>query len=167
MKYPGTLSVVFLMNILTGFTQQKTSSELRSLNWLIGTWQMEKKNGLLTESWQQTNDSTFDESSYLQKTSGERKLLENVQIVFRENNLYYIPTVSEQNNRQPVKFLITSSSNKMFIAENPEHDFPKRIVYEMISPDSLHARIDGGPSMPDKKSDFYYSRQKISSNGLQ
>ncbi len=148
------------MIVLTGFTQQKLSSNLSDLKWLIGTWQMEKKNGLLTETWQQTNDSTFDESSYLQKTSGEKKLLENVQIVFRENNLYYIPTVSDQNNQQPVKFLITSTSNNKFIAEDPDHDFPKRIVYEMINPDSIHARIDGSTSMPEKKIDFYYSRQK-------
>lgn len=148
------------MIVLTGFTQQKPSSNLSDLKWLIGTWQMEKKNGLLTETWQQTNDSTFDESSYFQKTSDEKKLLENVQIVFRENNLYYIPTVSDQNNQQPVKFLITSTSNNKLIAEDPDHDFPKRIVYEMINPDSIHARKDGGTSMPEKKIDFYYSRQK-------
>ena len=53
MKYPFILSVIFLMNNITGFTQQKTSPGLRDLTWLIGTWQTEKKNGLLTESWQQ------------------------------------------------------------------------------------------------------------------
>ncbi len=160
MKHWFLFAGFFLMNITTAFTQQKSSPDLSDLKWLIGEWQMEKKNGLLTESWQQADDSTLSESSYLLKTSGEKKLLENVQIVLRENHLYYLPTVSDQNNQQPVKFLITASSGNHFVAENPQHDFRKRIIYEMINQDSLHARIDGGPGMPEKKSDFYYSRQK-------
>lgn len=159
MKYQFIFALLLIIT-LTGNAQQKAFSKLSDLDWLLGSWQMEKKNGLLIESWQQTNDSTFEESSYLLRTTGEKKLLENVQIVFRETDLFYISTVSDQNNQQPIKFLITASSNKKFIAENPEHDFPKRIIYELINQDSIHARIDGGPSMPDKKSDFHYSRQK-------
>ena len=160
MKYQLIFTIILLIIALTGSAQQKAFSKLSDLDWILGSWQMEKKNGLLIESWQQANDSTLDENSYLQKTSGEKKLLERVQIVFREKNLYYIPTVSDQNDQQPIKFLISVASNKKSIAENPEHDFPKRIIYELINQDSLHARIDGGPSMPEKKSDFNYSRKK-------
>lgn len=160
MKYQFLFSIIFLFKIVTASAQHTGSSDLSDLKWPLGNWQMEKKNGLLLESWQQDNDSTFSETSYLQNTSGERKLLEKVQIIMRDNQLYYVPTVADQNNQQPIKFLITTSSKNHFVAENPEHDFPKRIMYEMRGKDSLYARIDGGSAMPGKKSDFYYSRQK-------
>ncbi|MEP6583715.1 MAG: DUF6265 family protein [Ginsengibacter sp.] len=159
MKLVFIFTLIFLIKIPVSFSQ-KQSSNLSDLAWLLGDWQMNKKNGLLSESWQQIDDSTFQESSYMQKNSGEKILLEKVQIVARRNELYYIPTVADQNNQQPVKFRITTISKEAFTAENAEHDFPKRIFYKIISHDSLYARIDGGTSMPEKKSDFYYSRQK-------
>ncbi len=160
MKYGYVFIIAFSFFTTKAHAQNSSASKLRELDWLLGTWQMEKKGGILTENWQQINDSTFDESSYMQKAQGEKKLLEKVQIVFRDNELFYIPVVSDQNNQQPVTFKITESSQQKFVAENPMHDFPKRIIYEKISPDSIHALIDGWPQMPGKKSDFYYSRQK-------
>ena len=47
----------------------------------------------------------------------------------------------------------------MFVFENPEHDFPKRIVYKLITTDSLHAYIDDGKEDSKKKQNFYYKRQ--------
>lgn len=139
---------------------EKHESKLDSFNWLLGNWQMQKKSGIITESWKQSNDSTFDGSSYLVKTTGEKMLLEIVQLVCRGQQFFYTPTTANQNNQQPVSFTITSHSNESFSAENPTHDFPKRIAYTMINKDSLHATIDGGPAMPQKKSSFYYARQK-------
>ena len=139
---------------------ERKISKLDSFNWILGNWYMQKKSGLITESWQKSNDSTFNGNSYLIKTTGEKMLLENIELVYRQQQLLYIPTTANQNNQQPVRFTITSHTNESFTAENPEHDFPKRITYTMINKDSLHAVTDGGPVMPQKKSAFYYSRQK-------
>ena len=85
------------------------------------------------------------------KANREKRLLEEVTIVARDGKLFYIPIVSDQNNHQPVKFEITSSSTKEFTAENDEHDFPKRIHYKSINADSLYAKIDGGICNARKK----------------
>lgn len=92
------------------------------------------------------------------KNETDSTLLETISLVFRNNKYYYIPVTSRQNDNKPVSFAITSFDGKGFVAENPEHDFPKRITYRLITKDSIHAFIDGGPSMTEKKSDFYYSR---------
>ena len=81
MKQQFILCTIFLMFVIKGYAQQKNTLKISSLDWLLGKWQMEKNSGLLTESWQQSNDSTFEGISYLQKASGEKKLLEKVQIV--------------------------------------------------------------------------------------
>jgi hypothetical protein len=36
-----------------------------------------------------------------------------------------------------------ASANEV-VFENPEHDFPKRIGYRLVSADSLEAWVDGG-----------------------
>lgn len=158
MKSLLAVSIIFFIGITGSFTPLQMPNDLSELRWLLGEWQMQKKNGTLVETWRQKNDSTFEESSYLLKSNGETKLLEEVTIVAREGKLFYIPVVADQNNNKPVSFEITFSSSQEFTAENAEHDFPKRIYYKLISADSLYAKIDGGPQMPEKKSEFYYSR---------
>jgi hypothetical protein len=86
--------------------------------------------------------------------------LEKIHLAFRNGNYYYIPTVKNQNGEQPVEFKITSNNETGFVAENPLHDFPKRISYTLVNKDSIHAVIDDGAATPVKKSNFYYSRKK-------
>lgn len=129
--------------------------------WLKGTWMMKKKNGgAIMETWIIGNDSTLNGESLSISATGISKVLESLELSYRKEEYYYTSTVKGQNNNQAVSFKITSHSETGFVAENPEHDFPKRIIYELIGKDSVHAFIDGGPDMPDKKSDFYYSRYK-------
>lgn len=154
-------NAVILMLIATSFTVDKKNSEikLKSFSWLIGSWKMETKRGAIYEKWDVANDSSFSGESYIIRTTRETVPLEKIQLVRRGNEYFYIPVARGQNNDQPVKFTITNFNESGFVAENPGHDFPKRITYKLVTKDSIHAYIDGGPAMPDKKSDFYYSRQ--------
>ena len=154
---------VILLIIITSFAVDSKLSEnkMNSFKWLVDTWMMMKKNGgAIMENWIQLNDSTLGGESLNFSATGQSRVTETLQLVYRGNIFYYISTVKGQNDNQPVKFRITSHSENGFVAENPEHDFPKRITYQLLSKDSIHAFIDGGPAMPDKKSDFYYSRYK-------
>ncbi|HMU47665.1 MAG TPA: DUF6265 family protein [Chitinophagaceae bacterium] len=136
-------------------------NRLKDFSWLKGSWQMKKKNGsIIRENWESLNDSTMSGKSSYVSSSGPESVSETLSIILRDSKYYYVSIVKGQNNNQAVAFRITTFSGKGFIAENPKHDFPKRITYELVNQDSIHAFIDGGPSMPGKKSDFYYSRQK-------
>lgn len=128
--------------------------------WLEGSWTMKVKRGTITETWQANNDSSLLGNSKMKTLAGEERIMENLELIYTAGNYYYVSTVSGQNNNQPVSFLITSHSEKSFVAENPEHDFPRRVSYTLVNKDSIHAFIDGGPQQPEKKSDFYYTRTK-------
>ena len=157
------LSVILCLVMITAaysFTKTAAPGSMDSFTWLIGKWEMKTARGVITESWAVADDSSFAGESNMIRASEETRLLEKIELVFRSGNYFYIPTAMGQNNDQPVKFKITSHSEKRFVAENPGHDFPKRITYQLINQDSIHAFIDGGTSLPDKKSDFYYSRNK-------
>lgn len=137
-----------------------TENKMKQFEWLNGSWTMKMKRGTIMESWNHRNDSTMLGESLMVNVTGQSNVLENLRLAYESGTYYYISRVKGQNNDQEVKFKLTSHSENGFVAENPEHDFPKRITYELVNKDSVHAFIDGGPSLPDKRSDFYYSRYK-------
>jgi Domain of unknown function (DUF6265) len=152
---------VFAILIVLLFTAAANKSSVTKLDWLKGSWIMKKKNGgVVMESWQQFNDSTLTGESLNFSASGHSTVMETLQLVYRNHVYHYISTVKGQNNNEPVAFTVTALSENSFMAENPEHDFPKRISYRLVTKDSIHAFIDGGPAMPEKKINFYYSRYK-------
>lgn len=136
------------------------TANMKSFTWLQGSWQMQTRRGTITEKWIVANDSTLAGESIMVRTDGSEIPLEKIELAFRNGNYYYIPTVKNQNGEQPVEFKITSYSETGFVAENPQHDFPKRISYTLVNKDSIHAIIDDGTATPVKKSNFYYSRKK-------
>ena len=156
-------SIFLLLLIAFSFYafNKKNENKMENFKWLEGSWVMKKKNGgSIMENWSVKNDSTMLGESMSFSTTGQSKVLENLRLTYQSGSYYYNSKVNGQNDGKEVAFKITSHSEKKFVAEKPDHDFPKRITYELITKDSIHAFIDGGPSMPDKKSDFYYSRYK-------
>jgi hypothetical protein len=55
---------------------------------------------------------------------------------------------------------MTTAANNLFVFENAQHDFPKRIVYQLVNADSLHAFIDDGIDGSEKRQNFYNKRVK-------
>ena len=154
-KYIFFLSVI----MLSGFSNPaEQKSKMEPFSWIKGEWAMHMGRGTITESWKVTNDSTYSGESKMIKANGEVKPLENIQLVFRNKEYFYIPTTAGQNDEKPVLFKLTSFSQNGFVAENPYHDFPKRITYKLLNKDSIHAFIDDGLDMPVKRADFYFSR---------
>jgi hypothetical protein len=151
------LSVTGLLSFIS---YQQPPGKMDGFKWLIGTWKMQTDKGIIMETWLPVDDSSFSGESTLYKPTTEVVTLERVNLVCRENSYYYIPVAAGQNENKPVSFRLTAITKTGFTAENPEHDFPKRINYHLIKKDSLHAYIDGGPSMKEKRSDYYFLRVK-------
>jgi sarcosine oxidase delta subunit len=123
-------------NTINGF------NELEKASWLIGEWQNNSPEGNVMEVWEKKNDSTFAGKSYF--VVGKDTV--SSEIISLEQNgkeLFYIPTVKDQNNEQPIKFALTSSASGQLVFENPKHDFPQKISYTQITKDSLLAEISG------------------------
>jgi hypothetical protein len=51
--------------------------------------------------------------------------------------------------RPPTPFKLVESGERRAVFANPQHDFPKRILYWLAKDGALHARIEGdaGKSM--------------------
>jgi len=120
----------------------RTYTQLQKAAWLAGTWENATPEGTLTESWSWQNDSVMSGASYF--INGKDTFSsETIRLEQSGTEVYYIPTVKDQNAGKPVKFRLTSSTDKMLVFENPEHDFPKKITYNHVNDSSLVAEISG------------------------
>lgn len=152
--------LLFVLQLAACKNEKKANHETVSrFNWLNGSWAMKQDDGRVTEQWMPVNDNLMEGRSDFIKDDSIIPF-ETIRIFRKDTSFYYEAKAAGQNNEQPVTFKLTSFSDTGFVAENPQHDFPKRISYTLMTKDSVHAFIDGGPQQPDKKSDFYYFRTK-------
>ena len=117
-------------------------NKLAKAHWLIGNWENKATEGTLLESWETKNDSTLMASSFFIKDK-DTLFAEQIELQQRDGLLYYVPTVSDQNDGKSVTFTLTSLKPNGFVAENPKHDFPQKITYKLVGKDSLFAKISG------------------------
>jgi hypothetical protein len=146
--------------LLVSAYTRKAATKMSSFRWVIGTWESPRKAGIMRESWQVVDDSSFVGTSLMLKTNSGSQLLEKMQLTFRNNAHYFTSEAGEKNDGKAISFRIGDYSDKHFEAINLQHDFPKRIMYRLSGPDSLFARIDGGPSAPEQKVDFHFKRKE-------
>ncbi|HMW25112.1 MAG TPA: DUF6265 family protein [Ferruginibacter sp.] len=152
-----TLMVVLL---LTGMNPGTTRDErvFKKLFVLEGTWKMTTKRGAVCEEWKKVNEKHLQSRGYFLR-GNDTITTERVSLTLNtDGSIYYTSTVEDQNNKQPIAFKLTSAESTRFSFENPAHDFPKRIVYHLLSADSLHAFVDDGTET-GKRQNFYYKKQ--------
>ena len=118
-------------------------SSITNYYWLLGKWEMKAGNKSIFEEWTSKDDSTLTGSSYRTDAKGKVTVLENMELRTRNGITSYVPTVNGQNKNQPVDFPIKENEDKKFVAENLQHDFPQRIIYELKNPAELFASIEG------------------------
>ncbi len=152
MKKYFVLMVLLKANYL--FAQKNIIPEM---NLLIGTWQMNTTKGVLIETWKYNNDSTLKGISYFVKRN-DTTIQETIEIIYRNKNVYYIPTVNGQNNNSPVSFLLIKNENNRYVFENKKHDFPQRIIYNIQSNNSIEANIEGEMKGEMKFKKFSFTR---------
>ena len=123
------LTLVFCLACVSAYGQQEEFA------WLIGTWQEEGKPAF--EVWKKEKDFLSAES-YKMK-DGSKVVTEEIKFIKKGNDFYYVPDVAGPQG--PIEFKITSFDKNSFTAENPQHDFPKKIKYEKLDDSRLKASI--------------------------
>jgi hypothetical protein len=125
-----------------------------SASWLAGCWALQQGDRLVEESWLPERGGVMLGMSRA-SVSGELREFEFVMLKVVGSTLEY----RVQAGKQPeVVFRAKSPSAKEAVFENPEHDFPRRVGYRMVTPDSIEAWIDGGDGDKGKRVDYPYHR---------
>lgn len=110
--------------------------------WIIGEWEMADAEGRLVERWTKVNDTLMKGFSY-QVVQGDTVFSETMECYLSGTEVFYVPTVSGQNDGKSVVFRMADHAGDSVSFVNPEHDFPSRIVYRRVGRDSLVASIEG------------------------
>ena len=138
------ITVCGVMILLLSYSYLPGNNKVfKKLYALEGTWKMKTKKGFLCEEWKKMNKNYMQSRGYMIKGT-DTTINERVALTRTKDDIYYTSTVEDQNEKKPVAFKLTSANGHVFIFENPVHDFPRRIVYDLVTPDSLHAYIDDG-----------------------
>ncbi len=116
---------------------------LRPLLWLAGTW-LRQDNRQVGETWQWKSDSLLTARGFRLTAGGDTTITETVDLSFREGKLCYSPTVANQNDGKTIVFPMTAAEGNSWTFENPNHDYPKLIRYELRGLDTLVVTLGGG-----------------------
>lgn len=137
---------LFTTVCFTGYGQ-----ELNNFSWLEGTWLRQGSNDIKKgyESWSMEQDTYNGLGITIQDS--DTTFIEHLKIEKKEGKFFYVANVA--HNKTPIYFEITSCSNNHFIAENPDHDFPRKIEYQ-LSGDAFMATI----SADEKEVKFVFHR---------
>lgn len=109
------------------------------LSWMSGAWIGKRSTGSsIEERWSPPLGGAMLATSRSVNTSGKMFAFEYLRIVERDGGLVY---VAQPGGKLPTEFVLTDVSPSRVVFENPRHDYPKRIVYELSTEGELKATI--------------------------
>jgi len=134
---------------------QGTTPTVADIAWIAGTWSATMGAATVEEHWVLASNAMLGMGRTL---SGDRMVsFEYLRIVAREDGIFYI---AQPNGRSPTEFRLTMSDSTRVVFENPDHDFPKRIVYTRQGDEAMTAWVDSGEGSNDARS-FTYGRVRL------
>lgn len=137
---------------------QSQPSALDSLSWLAGCWEGNYPNGrAVSEQWMKPLGGLMMGMSRTVK-GGKVVEYETVRLELADDGS--VRYVAKPSRQEEASFRLVKVGDAEAVFENPAHDFPQRIVYRLVTPDSLSARIEGTIGGKERRSDFPYRRVK-------
>ncbi len=156
MRKPLLLIAVVCMMIVSSC---KSKDPMQGFEKLSGLWQTHNSEADIYEEWSKSSNGVLYGKSYV-LNEGDSIINERIELKKIGEDVFYIPTVTGQNNNQPVQFKMISTNDSAFVFDNPAHDFPQRITYRFIGKDSIVAKTQGIVDGEPRTEEFYYSRIK-------
>lgn len=128
------------------YTLQAAPCEsIEQLSPLLGHWQAANKelsqsNNIIEEIWRKVSDKTLEGEGRI-VNNGNVSTTEWMRLVNMGNEVFYI--AKPKQNERPVAFKLTECTEQRFVFVNKEHDFPKRIEYQLKSSNKLLVSVTG------------------------
>jgi len=126
---------------------------IADMAWLAGAWGGTRgAEGATTieERWSPPGDGAMSGTSRT-VTRGKLTASENLRIVERDRGLVYI---AQPGGAAPTEFVLTELTKTRAVFDNPRHDYPKRITYELSAEGALRATIGFTKGGTPRRFDF-------------
>jgi hypothetical protein len=123
---------------------------IADMDWLTGAWVGTRGSASIEERWSPPLGGAMLGVSRTVK-GGSMVAFEFLRIVERDGGLVY---VAQPGGHPPTEFVLTELGTTRAVFENPRHDSPQRIVYELSSEGSLSASIGFAKGGRPQRFDF-------------
>ena len=139
-----------------------TPSDINRLAFLGGCWTLTRPNGTkIEEQWLAPAGGAMIGMSRSVR-DGKLREFEFMRILASgEGKLQFVAIPSGQAE---AAFPVKEISENAVTFENPQHDFPQRILYRLVDKDTLVARIEGSVGGQARSADFPYGRCPLGSD---
>ena len=132
-------------------------ADLSALKWMAGCWAQDGRDSGSVEQWMTpAGGSMFGMSRIVR--DGKTVAFEYLRIVKQEDG--GIALIASPSGQETARFRLARISESEVIFENPEHDFPQRIIYRLIGNDKMLGRIEGILDGAEQAADFSMTRMK-------
>jgi hypothetical protein len=120
----------FMLIAQFGYAQSSSGKDLNQLSWLEGTWNRTniKAGKLAHERWIKTDQGELMGWG-VSMTGSDTTFVEKLKIILKDNAMYYVADVP--GNKELTYFKFTELITTGFVCEDPAHDFPKKISYQV------------------------------------
>ena len=134
--------------------------DLAALQWLAGCWTQDDRDAGSVEQWTFPAGGTMLGMNRV--VSGNRTVaFEFMRITVNEDDL--VEFIASPSGQETARFKMVSMSENEVTFENPDHDFPTRIIYRLLSDGKLLGRIEGIDDGTPRSADFPMTRTECSS----
>lgn len=149
---------ILLVMLFTGTvaSAQDRPHSMEQLRWISGCWENRSETRLSQEYWlPPVGDAMLGVNRLVR--DGKLRFYEFLRIRQIGDSILYIVKPSGQKE---ASFTLIEVSDSLAVFENPEHDFPQRIVYQLNGDGTLAARIEGMQNGKERVENFPYRRGK-------
>lgn len=148
------MNLIRILVLLAPTALAQTATGIGALEWITGTWTGNIGRAQSEEHWIAPAGGAMLGVSRI--VSGERMVaFEYLRIVQRGEEIFYI---AQPQGRPPTEFKLTKSTPTSATFENPNHDHPKIITYELQADKTLIATIEGDEKGQHKKQSFHFKK---------
>jgi hypothetical protein len=154
LKLTLALIIATLLIQMPGRAEQKTS--LDDLAWLAGCWENNRAGRTAEERWTKPKGGTMLGTGQTIK-DGKTTEFEFMRIHEDKGEIYF---TAKPSGQPEASFKLVSYADGKATFEDPQHDFPQRVIYGKQPDGSLLARIEGVMNGQKRGIDFPFKRAK-------
>jgi hypothetical protein len=133
------VGIVILFLVVISTSVAATPPDLSELAWMSGSWMGTEKGVEMEELWQTPKGNSM--LGLHRDVAGGRTVGFEFQRI--EATAEAITYWASPEGRPATPFRLKELKGKRVVFENPEHDFPQRIIYWLDNAGALHAKIEG------------------------
>ena len=150
-----TLKVYVPVAITLAFASCNAYADISDLRWMTGCWAATGQESGSIEQWSSPAGGTMFGFSRV-VSNGKTVAFEYLRIVTEERGV--IALIASPSGQETARFELKEMSENKVVFENPDHDFPQTIIYQLDVDENLVGRIEGSIDGAPRAADFPMKR---------